>query len=147
MISSAAILAIPALAGVGMITPASAQNSAPATSVGSLAHCTSDPLMMACYRTWRDVTVPENANSNLPDKSVILMDEIPKGVDVAMVFEAGATQGTEYWDTLRDSYVPKLHKQGTRVIYTLWIDQFAKADVALNDDAYAQWVMDTYVTP
>ncbi|WP_269939686.1 EndoS/ChiA family endoglycosidase [Arthrobacter sp. HY1533] len=150
LISSAAILAISALAGVGLMTPASAAEKAPAAPVGSVANCQGEPLMMAYYRTWRDVTVPESANSNLPDKNVMSMDQIPKGVDVAMVFDAGATQDTAYWDTLRESYVPKLHKQGTRVVYTLWIDQFAKADVALNDEAYAQyaqWVMDTYVTP
>ncbi|ALV46940.1 hypothetical protein MB46_17090 [Arthrobacter alpinus] len=150
LIGSAAIVAISALTSAGMLTPAFAKDAAPSTSVGSMAHCQSDPLMMAYYRTWRDTTVPESANSNLPDKNVISMDQIPKGVDVAMVFDAGATKDTEYWETLGKHYVPKLHKQGTRVVYTLWIDQFAKADVALNDEAYAayaQWIMDTYVTP
>lgn len=77
-----------------------------------MANWQSDPLMMAYYRTWRDVTVPENANSNLPDKNVMSMDQLPQGVDVAMVFDAGATQGTAFWDTLREHYLPKLHKQG-----------------------------------
>lgn len=150
LIRSAAIVAVSALASASMLTPAFAAGKTPSAETGSPAGCESDPLMMAYYRTWRDVTVPQDANSNLSDKNVMSMDKIPKDVDVAMVFDAGATEGTAYWDTLRDKYVPKLHKQGTRVVYTLWIDQFASADVALNDEAYAeyaQWVMDTYVTP
>ncbi|GAA1717963.1 hypothetical protein GCM10009809_12340 [Isoptericola hypogeus] len=129
-------------------TPAVAQDAAP--PVGDTTHCESEPLVMAYYRTWRDVTVPESANSNLPDPNVTRMSDLPREIDVAMVFDAGATADTDYWDTLRDEYVPSLHAQGTRAVYTLWIDDLAKADIPLTNEAYrayAQELVDTYVTP
>ncbi|MFE6996847.1 hypothetical protein ACFVAE_12865 [Microbacterium sp. NPDC057659] len=117
---------------------------------GNTSQCTADPLVMAYYRTWRDVTVPHDANSNLPDPNVTKMTDLPAEVDVAMVFDAGKTADTDYWKTLRDEYVPTLHARGTRVVYTLWIDKLAKADIPLTDEAYreyAQQLVDTYVTP
>lgn len=146
-----------AFAGIAALTvnPAAAQElpvpmAVQASQVGNTAHCEADPLVMAYYRTWRDVTVPESANSNLPDKNVIRMTDLPAEVDVAMVFDAGATADTAYWATLRDVYVPTLHARGTRAVYTLWIDTLAKADIPLTDAAYrqyAQHLVDTYVTP
>ncbi|UNK71183.1 Ig-like domain-containing protein [Microbacterium sp. H1-D42] len=130
------------------VAPAMAEES-PAP-VGNTAHCEAEPLTMAYYRTWRDVTVPQNANSNLPDPNVTRMSDLPTEIDVAMVFDAGDTADTDYWDTLRDEYVPALHAQGTRAVYTLWIDDLAKADIPLTDAAYqeyAQELVDTYVTP
>lgn len=143
-----------ALAGLAAFTaiPAAAVE-APAAApapVGNNAHCSAEPLTMAYYRTWRDVTVPESANSNLPDKNVTRMTDLPPEVDVAMVFDAGATADTDYWATLRDEYVPTLHERGTRVVYTLWIDRLAKADIPLTQEAYrayAQQLVDTFVTP
>lgn len=120
------------------------------SSVGNTAHCEAEPLSMAYYRTWRDVTVPHDANSTLPYPNVSRMSDIPAGIDVAMVFDAGDTADTDYWATLRDSYVPALHAQGTRAVYTLWIDRLAEADIPLTDEAYrayAQELVDTYVTP
>ncbi|WP_341941014.1 endo-beta-N-acetylglucosaminidase family protein [Microbacterium sp. LWH10-1.2] len=121
-----------------------------ASSASSTAQCESTPQTMAYYRTWRDVTVPQSANSNLPDPNVTRMTDLPSEIDVAMVFDAGATAGTDYWPTLRDTYVPTLHARGTKVVYTLWIDRLAKADIPLTDAAYAayaQELVDTYVTP
>ncbi|WP_198165914.1 hypothetical protein [Agromyces laixinhei] len=129
--------------------PAFAVDTA-ATTAGNTAHCESEPLAMAYYRTWRDVTVPQSANSNLPDPNVSRMTDLPTGIDVAMVFDAGDTADTAYWDTLRDTYVPALHAQGTRAVYTLWIDDLAEADIPLTEAAYrayAQELVDTYVTP
>ncbi|GAA3937586.1 EndoS/ChiA family endoglycosidase [Microbacterium soli] len=126
--------------------PATAATGSPASTV----QCEAEPLTMAYYRTWRDVTVPESANSNLPDPNVTRMSDLPPEVDVAMVFDAGDTADADYWDVLRDEYVPALHAQGTRVVYTLWIDRLAKADIPLTEDAYrayAQELVDTFVTP
>lgn len=111
---------------------------------------TTTPLVMAYYRTWRDVTVPQDANSDLQDPNVTKMTDLPVEVDVAIVFDAGDTSGTDYWATLRDDYVPTLHARGTRVVYTLWIEKLAEADIPLTDDAYrayAQQLVDTYVVP
>lgn len=140
----AVLTGLTALAAV----PATAQE-APAP-VGDTTHCSSEPLTMAYYRTWRDVTVPESANSNLPDKNVARMSDLPPEIDVAMVFDAGDTADTAYWDTLRDEYMPALHAQGTRAVYTLWIDRLAEADIPLTEQAYreyAQELVDTFVTP
>ncbi len=105
---------------------------------------------MAYYRTWRDVTVPQNANSNLPYPNVTRMSDLPAEIDVAMVFDAGATANTDYWRTLRDTYVPALHAQGTKVVYTLWLERLAKAKIPLTEDAYrayAKELVDSFVTP
>lgn len=129
--------------------PATAETTPPSTALSTI-QCESAPQTMAYYRTWRDVTVPQSANSNLPDPNVTRMTDLPAEIDVAMVFDAGATAGTDYWPTLRDTYVPTLHARGTKVVYTLWIDKLAKADIPLTQDAYrayAQELVDTYVTP
>ncbi|GAA3319900.1 EndoS/ChiA family endoglycosidase [Arthrobacter ramosus] len=129
--------------------PAVADDAAKA-SIGNTAHCEAEPLTMAYYRTWRDVTVPHNANSNLPHPNVTRMSDLPPEIDVAMVFDAGATANTDYWRTLRDTYVPALHAQGTKVVYTLWLERLADADIPLTEDAYrayAQELVDTFVTP
>ncbi|WP_217184884.1 Ig-like domain-containing protein [Streptomyces sp. AC495_CC817] len=123
---------------------------AAASTADSTVQCESTPQTMAYYRTWRDVTVPQSANSNLPDPNVTRMTDLPAEIDVAMVFDAGATAGTDYWPTLRDTYVPELHARGTKVVYTLWIDRLAKADIPLTQEAYrayAQELVDTFVTP
>lgn len=141
----AALAASPAVAQEVPAGPA-----AQTAQVGNTAHCQAEPLTMAYYRTWRDVTVPESANSNLPDKNVTRMSDLPPEIDVAMVFDAGDTADTDYWATLRDEYMPALHAQGTRAVYTLWIDKLANADIPLTNDAYreyAQQLVDTYVTP
>lgn len=142
------------LTGLAAFTaqPATADAASPAGAGDPLSttQCEAAPQTMAYYRTWRDVTVPQNANSNLPDPNVTRMTDLPAEIDVAMVFDAGATAGTDYWPTLRDTYVPALHARGTKVVYTLWIDKLAKADIPLDDAsyrAYAQQLVDTYVTP
>ena len=138
------------IAGVAIIGAPSALAETGSAPVGNTSQCSAEPLTMAYYRTWRDVTVPQSANSNLPDPNVTRMTDLPPEVDVAMVFDAGATADTDYWRALRDEYVPALHARGTRVAYTLWIDKLAKADIPLTDQAYrdyAQKLVDTYVTP
>lgn len=139
------------LAGLAAFAPQPAVAAeTPKASVGNTTHCEAEPLTMAYYRTWRDVTVPQSANSDLPDPNVTRMSDLPPEIDVAMVFDAGATANTDYWATLRDTYVPALHAQGTKVVYTLWIEQLANADIPLTEDAYrsyAQKLVDTYVTP
>lgn len=145
-------LALAGALGLTVSAPAVADaphGSAATNPVGSNAHCADEPLMMGYYRTWRDVTVPHDANSSLPYENVISMDDLPEGLDVAMVFDAGDTENTDYWQTLRQEYVPALHEQGTRVVYTLWIDDLAQADIPLTESAYrayAQHLVNTYVT-
>lgn len=67
-------------------------------------------LMMTYYRTWRDVTVMGNGGT--------AMSDIPAGVDVAFVFPDYTPPESPYWSTLKNSYVPSLHAQGTKVVMT-----------------------------
>lgn len=148
LIGFSAVAGGPALAMTANSESASAKQSGGGPA--NTEQCADKPLTMAYYRTWRDVTVPQSANSTLPDPNVMRMTDIPAEVDVAMVFDAGKTADTDYWSTLRDEYVPTLHARGTKVVYTLWIDKLAKADIPLTESAYreyAQELIDTYVTP
>lgn len=114
-----------------------------------------EPIMMAYYRTWRDITMPHDANSNLPDQNVTAMTDIPKDVDIVSVFHY-VTPGTDqqtFWDTLKNSYVPTLHARGTRVIRTIDIHELLNVShsgvkpTEADYDAYAQKLIDTYLTP
>ncbi|KJL34260.1 hypothetical protein [Microbacterium azadirachtae] len=55
------------IAGVAIIGAPSALAETSSAPVGNTSQCSAEPLTMAYYRTWRDVTVPQSANSNLPD--------------------------------------------------------------------------------
>lgn len=114
-----------------------------------------EPIMMAYYRTWRDVTMPHDANSNLPDENVTAMTDIPENVDIVSVFHYvnPGTNQQKFWDTLKDSYVPTLHARGTRVIRTIDIRELLNVTHAgtkpteAEYDAYAQKLIATYLTP
>ncbi|WP_430597712.1 endo-beta-N-acetylglucosaminidase family protein [Enterococcus sp. AZ177] len=114
-----------------------------------------EPVMMAYYRTWRDVTMPHDANSTLPDQNVTAMTDIPEGVAIVSVFHYvnPGTNQQKFWDTLRDTYVPTLHARGTRVIRTIdirevWNVPHAGAIPTTEEyDRYAQQLIDTYLTP
>ncbi|WP_268624690.1 endo-beta-N-acetylglucosaminidase [Paenibacillus alvei] len=113
------------------------------------------PVMMAYYRTWRDVTMPHDANSTLPDPNVTAMTDIPEEVDIVSVFHY-VNPGTDeqlFWDTLRDTYVPTLHERQTKVIRTIDIRELynvpsmGKTPTSKEYDDYAQSLIDKYVTP
>lgn len=104
-------------------------NSATAANPGLKSECP-DPVFMAYYRTWRDVKMPHNANSDLPDPNVIAMTDLPYGVDIVSLFHyvdpSKNIDQSEFWNTVRDVYVPALHERGTKVIRTIGIDEFFK---------------------
>lgn len=80
-----------------------------------------EPVMMAYYRTWRDVAMPSDSNTDLPDKNVIRMTDIPADIDIVSVFHyvRPETDQQHFWDTLRDDYVPTLHERGQKVVLTV----------------------------
>ncbi|WP_242069798.1 EndoS/ChiA family endoglycosidase [Paenibacillus dendritiformis] len=96
--------------------------ASPSTSfVNELTEAHKAPVMMAYYRTWRDVTMPHDANSTLPYPNVTAMTDIPEEIDIVSVFHY-VKPGTDeqlFWDTLRDTYVPVLHERQTKVIRTI----------------------------
>lgn len=124
-------------------------------SEAAQAKTNTDPIMMAYYRTWRDVTMPHDANSTLPDQNVTAMTDIPEGVDIVSVFHYvnPGTDQQKFWDTLKDTYVPTLHARRTRVIRTIdireiWNVPHAGATPTTAEyEAYAQQLIDTYLTP
>lgn len=79
------------------------------------------PVMMAYYRTWRDVAMPSDSNTDLPDPNVIRMTDIPADIDIVSVFHyvRPGTDQQGFWDTLRDDYVPTLHERGQKVVLTV----------------------------
>lgn len=130
--------------------------ASPSTSaVNEVTEAQKAPIMMAYYRTWRDVTMPHDANSTLPYPNVTAMTDIPEEVDIVSVFHY-VKPGTDeqlFWDTLRDTYVPILHERQTKVIRTIDIRELYNVPsmgtmpTSKEYDDHAQSLIDKYVTP
>ncbi|WP_284120135.1 EndoS/ChiA family endoglycosidase [Streptococcus canis] len=72
------------------------------------------PLYGGYFRTWHDKT----SDPSEKDK-VNSMGELPKEVDLAFVFHDWTKDYSLFWKELATKHVPKLNKQGTRVIRTI----------------------------
>lgn len=116
---------------------------------------TNKPITMAYYRTWRDVTMPHDANSNLPDNNVIAMTDLPDGLDIVSLFHyvKPGTNESKFWQTVKDVYVPTLHQRGTKVIKTVDISEIYNVPSVgsmpsqVEYDLYAQALIDKHLTP
>lgn len=147
----------------GAIPVAKAESTIPATDpttaeiVGTQKTCPK-PIFMAYYRTWRDIKMPEYANSDLPDKNVIKMTDLPEGVDIVSLFHYANPQKIDeagqkpFWDAVKYEYVPELHKRGTKVIRSVGVDEIFKEEYGLSvsatDDVYdkaAQQMLNKFV--
>ncbi|HEP1347650.1 TPA: endo-beta-N-acetylglucosaminidase [Streptococcus pyogenes] len=73
-----------------------------------------DPLYGGYFRTWHDKT----SDPTEKDK-VNSMGELPKEVDLAFIFHDWTKDYSLFWKELATKHVPKLNKQGTRVIRTI----------------------------
>lgn len=72
------------------------------------------PLYGGYFRTWHDKT------SDPAEKDKVnSMGELPKEVDLAFVFHDWTKDYSLFWQELVTKHVPKLNKQGTRVIRTI----------------------------
>lgn len=72
------------------------------------------PLYGGYFRTWHDKT------SDPAEKDKVnSMGELPKEVDLAFVFHDWTKDYSLFWQELATKHVPKLNKQGTRVIRTI----------------------------
>ncbi|WII36789.1 EndoS/ChiA family endoglycosidase [Paenibacillus thiaminolyticus] len=130
--------------------------ASPSTSaVNEVTEAQKAPIMMAYYRTWRDITMPHDANSTLPYPNVTAMTDIPAEVDIVSVFHY-VKPGTDeqlFWDTLRDTYVPILHERQTKVIRTIDIRELYNVPsmgtmpTSKEYDDHAQTLIDKYLTP
>ncbi|WP_265443051.1 EndoS/ChiA family endoglycosidase [Flexivirga meconopsidis] len=135
-------------AAIGSSAAATAPDRAtsPRAVPGNAAQCSSTPLTAGYYRMWRDIrtTKPEDRAPNVQS-----MDEIPPSVNIVSAFATKPTEDPDFWAALKSTYVPKLHAQGTKVIFTLFVDDLADANVAMTDaayDAFARQLVDSYVT-
>ncbi|OHX28358.1 endo-beta-N-acetylglucosaminidase [Streptococcus iniae] len=72
------------------------------------------PLYGGYFRTWQDKT-SDPAETN----KVNSFGELPKEVDLAFVFHDYTKDYSLFWEELATKQVPKLNKQGTRVIRTI----------------------------
>lgn len=72
------------------------------------------PLYGGYFRTWHDKT----SDPSEKDK-VNSMGELPKEVDLAFIFHDWTKDYSLFWKELATKHVPKLNKQGTRVIRTI----------------------------
>ncbi|HFZ7566009.1 TPA: endo-beta-N-acetylglucosaminidase family protein [Streptococcus pyogenes] len=72
------------------------------------------PLCGGYFRTWHDKT----SDPTEKDK-VNSMGELPKEVDLAFIFHDWTKDYSLFWKELATKHVPKLNKQGTRVIRTI----------------------------
>ncbi|HEL1061998.1 TPA: endo-beta-N-acetylglucosaminidase [Streptococcus equi subsp. zooepidemicus] len=72
------------------------------------------PLYGGYFRTWHDKT------SDPAEKDKVnSMGELPKEVDLAFVFHDWTKDYSLFWQKLATKHIPKLNKQGTRVIRTI----------------------------
>ncbi|MFJ3958021.1 hypothetical protein [Arthrobacter sp. NPDC090010] len=109
--------------------------------------CSAPPVSLGYYRMWRDVATTKAAD-RAPNSQ--RMDDIPEEVDIVSMFATSPADDPDMWAAARDSYIPKLHAQGTDVIFTLFVDKIADASIPLTEasyEAYAEQLLDTYVRP
>ena len=90
------------------------------------------PLMGAYYRTWHDEA--STGDDGQPHGGLNKMSEIPAEVDLAFVFTDWTAKDSMFWTTLKDTYVPALKKQGTRVIRTIGIRELTSERGVLYDN-------------
>lgn len=129
------LLASPALA-------APAALDARATGPVGAQQCQGKEIYAAYWRTWNDAATGFQGMQ-------ARMDSLPKGTDIALVFDANGADATPYFDVLKNTYVPKLHAQGTKLARSLGIEVLRAIPVPSdgNYDKIAQSLIAQYVTP
>jgi hypothetical protein len=150
--SAAAVTGLTAslLVGLGGMS-ASADASADEQPTASTAHCSAEPQHFAYYRTWRDKYASWPGSENDPEDpadNTQRMDDLPRGVDIAFVFNAYVSDDSEFWDVLENEYVPNLHARGTKLVRTVDISVILDAPEADTPEAYeaaADEILATYV--
>lgn len=146
--TAGAVAILAAATAPAVAAPAPATGPTPAasatTTVTGATEC-KDPIAFGYYRQWRDV---ETTKEEDRAPNVQRMDEIPPQLDIVSAFATKPAQDPDFWVALRDKYVPALHAQGTEVVFTIFIDDIADADVELDEaayDAHARWLVEEYV--
>ncbi|WP_051620180.1 hypothetical protein [Haematomicrobium sanguinis] len=129
------------LAALALTIPASSSFAA-AEATSTQEEAASGQIFGGYYRTWADKTVDASSN--------VTMDEIPASVGLAMVFPDYTPPGSPYWTALKNTYVPKLHAQGTKVVLTKGWTQLvdtSQPNTQAGYDAVAQRILDNDINP
>lgn len=110
---SLSLLALSAAAGLAITQPTQTTHAATSPNGKSV---------MVYYRAWRDKQM-YGVNTDLPDHNVQSMLDLPEGIDIVNVFSyvpgGQEAQAKPFFDTLKSTYVPELHKRGVKVTRAL----------------------------
>ncbi|HES2376781.1 TPA: endo-beta-N-acetylglucosaminidase, partial [Streptococcus pyogenes] len=79
------------------------------------------PLYAGYFRTWHDrASTGIDGKQQHPENT---MAEVPKEVDILFVFHDHTASDSPFWSELKDSYVHKLHQQGTALVQTIGVNE------------------------
>lgn len=99
-------------------------------------------IMAGYFRTWRDKATDPVVNKTA-------MNELPENLDIVLVFPVETPPENPYWQALKDVYVPHLHNNGTKVVFTQGIqgllDNVNYPDNPAGHQKYVDFIMDTYI--
>lgn len=102
------------------------------------------------FRTWHDSAATKNKEAAKDKNGKVQEDEvnksfnrpntisdIPKEVDILFVFDNYVHEESPFWQTLKDDYIIKLHKQGTAVVQTIGVKELTgEKGISTNKDLY-----------
>lgn len=118
---------------------------------GEHAHC--DPIVAAYYRTWRDKEIQQHPGDKI-GPNVIAMTDIPHNIDVLSLIHVPDHQQSDqqFWSTFTSTYLPELHRRGTKVLYTLDISTILDPGLSPTSSpeefaAHARRLVEKYVRP
>jgi hypothetical protein len=96
-------------------------------------------IMAGYYRTGSD-------KADHPEAPTTMLD-LPTDLDMVMIITVNTVSTSPYWDVLKDTYVPELHKRGTKVIFTpqLTLPSGYSHDTT-GYNTYARELVDKYIT-
>lgn len=141
-----ALLASPSLAAPTPLTSDGAEagkwTGDNSTSRTGPQHDCGTEIYGAYWRTWNDVATGFEGKR-------ARMDRLPKGTDIALVFEAEGAEDTPYYSVLRDEYVPKLHAQGTLLARSIGTEGLRSIERPADGDydKIARNLIANFVTP
>lgn len=103
---------------------------------------TRTPITAGYFRTWRDTAKDPAINKTS-------MDQLPHGLDIALVFPWDTPLDNPFWSRLQDTYVPALHARGTKVVISQGIETLLDDDMfpdtPAGHQAYVDMVFNTYI--
>lgn len=110
------------------------------------------PLYAGYFRTWHDrASTGADGKQQHPENT---MAEVPKEVDILFVFHDHTASDSPFWSELKDSYVHKLHQQGTALVQTIGVNELNGRtglskdypDIPEGNKALAAAIVKTFVT-